>query len=129
MFENPARTRIGKITQPSEIVCYMSSKKGVDVAAQVEIGADLTNDQRAAVEDVINKYADVFAANPKKPNRVKVTHHVDTGSEQPIAYKNRRIPNAWQAEVDEQVTEMLKNDIIRPSCSAWNAPILLVKKG
>ena len=65
MFENPARTRIGKITQPSEIVCYMSSKKGVDVAAQVEIGADLTNDQRAAVEDVINKYADVFAANPK----------------------------------------------------------------
>ena len=42
--------------------------------------------------------------------------------------KPRRVPLAWEKEIDNQVQEMFKNDIIRKSSSPWNAPILLVKK-
>ena len=46
----------------------------------------------------------------------------------PVHGKARRIPAAWEDEVNSQVQEMLKHDIIRPSCSPWNSPLLLVKK-
>ena len=46
----------------------------------------------------------------------------------PVNNKPRRLPKAWEPEIDQQITEMLENDIIRPSCSLWNAPIILVKK-
>ena len=39
-----------------------------------------------------------------------------------------RIPRAYEDEVNRQVDEMLKNGIIRPPASPWNAPVILVKK-
>ena len=42
--------------------------------------------------------------------------------------KTRRVPVAWEKEIDEQVKEMYKNDIIRKSSSPWKALMLLVKK-
>ena len=38
------------------------------------------------------------------------------------------MPVAWEDEVNSQVKQMLKHDIIRPSKSPWNSPLLLVKK-
>ena len=58
----------------------------------------------------------------------EVEHRIVTGDSLPIYIKPRRIPVAWEDEVDKQVKEMLDNKIIRPSCSPWNAPIIMVKK-
>ena len=55
-------------------------------------------------------------------------HRIITEGALPVKQKVRRIPAAWEDEVNTQVTEMLKNDIIRPSVSPWNSLLLLVQK-
>ena len=74
-------------------------------------------------------FSDVFASNPRKPSLVKtMEHRIITGDAQPVRQKPRRIPQAWNSEVNDQIQEMLENDIIPPSSSPWNVPIILVKK-
>ena len=55
-------------------------------------------------------------------------HRIITDDTQPIRKKPYRIPYAWNHEVNTQVQQMLDNDIIRPSSSPWNSPVILVKK-
>ena len=55
-------------------------------------------------------------------------HRIITSNAQPVHWKPYRIPYAWHPEVDKQIQEMSNNNIIQPSSSPWNAPILLVKK-
>ena len=71
----------------------------------------------------------MFAVDPKKPKRTHtMEHRIDTGDALPVKFKQRRVPVAYEDEINRQVDEMLRNDIIRPSCSPWNAPLLLVGK-
>ena len=57
-----------------------------------------------------------------------VTHEIDTGQSRPVFRKPYQIPYAYTEEFEKQIGEMLENDIIRPSKSPWNAPVILVKK-
>jgi hypothetical protein len=45
-----------------------------------------------------------------------------------ITLRNYRIPEAQQKEVKEQITQMLKDEIIVPSKSEWNFPIIIIPK-
>jgi hypothetical protein len=45
-----------------------------------------------------------------------------------ITLKNYRLPEPQQIEIKRQVTEMSEDDIITPSNSGWNFPILAVPK-
>jgi hypothetical protein len=46
----------------------------------------------------------------------------------PIKPLPRRLPNALRPVVEEQVSEMLENQVIKPSNSPWASPIVLVRK-
>ena len=66
--------------------------------------------------------------NPKKPQLNKILEHrINTQEALPQFQKPYRIPRAYEKEVNYQISEML-DDIIRPSSSLWNAPVILVKK-
>jgi hypothetical protein len=45
-----------------------------------------------------------------------------------ITLKNYRLPEARQQEIKRQVAEMLDDDIMTPSNSGWNFPLLVPKK-
>ena len=45
-----------------------------------------------------------------------------------ITLRNYRIPEHYQEEVDTQIQKMLRDEIIQPSQSPWNFPILVVPK-
>jgi hypothetical protein len=45
-----------------------------------------------------------------------------------ITFKNYRLPEAQQQETKRQVTQMLEDDVITPSSSGWNFPLLVVPK-
>ena len=131
--ELQCRTRLGKITKPCEILNSIPEsrvhKMNKDVTKDVHIDNTLPDSEKRLITELVNAYQDVFAINPKKPNRVNVLEHkIITDAENPVFQKPRKIPNAWAKEVDTQVTEMLRNHIIRPSSSPWNSPLLLVKK-
>ena len=49
-------------------------------------------------------------------------------SDEPVYVKNYRTPHAMKNEIDSQIGKLLKNDLIEPSCSEYNSPILLVPK-
>ena len=99
------------------------------VESQLQLGSSLSDKERQVIEKLIHSYEDVFASNPKKPRRLKsMQHEIETGEAKPVYVKPRRIPEAWKQEVNQQVKEMIENDIISPSSSPWNSPILLTRK-
>ena len=88
----------------------------------------MSSTEQAQIKELVLKYSDVFAENPKKPKATITEHRIITENAMPVHQKPRRIPLAWENEVHVQLQEMLDNDIIRPSTSPWNSPIILVKK-
>ena len=127
------RTIVGSLHKAADIVCSINHESNKQKVFQhlegVTIGENLTNSQQRRMNELIEKYQDVFATNPKKPKQTTtMEHRIDTGDALPVKFKQRRNPIAFEGEIEQQIDEMLQNDIIRPSCSPWNAPLLLVGK-
>ena len=88
----------------------------VGVVDKITVADSLELEQKKEVESLLKEYADIFASNPKKLRRVNtLQHQIITDESQPVFNKPRKIPNAWQREVEKQIGEMAENDIIRPS--------------
>lgn len=49
-------------------------------------------------------------------------------TQQPIKIRPYRLPEAQRNEINKQVQSMLDQDVIEPSTSPWNSPLLLVAK-
>ena len=95
----------------------------------LQMGASLSNGGKIKLQTLITSYGEVFAVDPKKPRLNNIMKHsIDTQNSLPQFRKPYRIPRAYEDEVNRQLDEMLKNKIIRPSASPWNAPVILVKK-
>lgn len=131
------RQIVGHLENPDEIIAHVDLNR-VDrtnqdtikeIKESVKKSSNLTQSQQEKLTDLLMEYKDIFASDPKNPSRTDVVEHeIETGTNRPVYIKPRRIPLAWESEVNHQVEEMLSNHIIRPSKSPWNAPILLVKK-
>ncbi|OXA41965.1 Transposon Ty3-G Gag-Pol polyprotein [Folsomia candida] len=100
--------------------------------SQININPDLTDDQRERLSKLLMGYSDVFswddshrAYQGPMPVGVKLA---DVGDATPIAVKPYPRSFAEQQFIDEQVQILLDKKIIRPSCSPWAAPVVLVKK-
>ena len=79
---------------------------------------------------MLKKHWKAFALSMKEIGRTDIIKHViDTGDSKPVYVRPRRYDEQDQKIIDEQVKEMLEADIIKPSISPYNAPILLVRKG
>ena len=77
----------------------------------------------------MNNYCDLFAYNPKPPKEcLGVTHEIILSEDRVCVDRVNRIPNKFTETVAEQVQEMLDNNIIRNSSSAYNSNPLLVNK-
>ena len=57
-----------------------------------------------------------------------IKHKINVGDATPIKQPPYRVPLAKQRLIDEEVEKLLVKEIIRPSCSPWSSPIVLVSK-
>ena len=126
-----SRTKIGTLHPSSDVIAKIDSRygEGRTELQPNQIGSSFIENDRVKLLDLITEFEDVFVVNPKKPRLNKILEHrIITQDALPQFQKPYRIPRAYEKEVNYQISEMLDNDIIRPSSSPWNAPVILVKK-
>lgn len=80
--------------------------------------------------DLIREFNDIFYVEGDKVTFTNAAQHEITlkPGTKPIFIKQYRVPQSLIPEMNKQIDELLENDIIEPSNSNWNSPILLVPK-
>lgn len=81
------------------------------------------------LKKLCSEYSDVFALKTDKMSvnnfytqKLRITDH------EPVCIKNYRLPQAHKEEINKQVKKLLEDDLIEPSCSNFNSPLILVPK-
>lgn len=90
----------------------------------------LQKDEKISIENICAKYADIFHLPGEKltvtnvyKQSIKLKDNVT-----PSYRKQYRIPFAHKNELQKQIDNMLKNNIIEEASSEWSSPLLLVPK-
>ena len=100
-----------------------------EVEKSWHINPDLTAAKRDQIMELIERYPNLFASNPRAPREcLAVSHDIRSRTNQTVRCKVRRLPMKWADNINEQVTEMVDNGIIVPSNSPYNSSPLLVKR-
>ncbi|UYV82272.1 hypothetical protein LAZ67_21001524 [Cordylochernes scorpioides] len=91
-----------------------------------EINKNLSPKEQEDLKQILIKYADLFSPRLGRTNLAK--HRIDTEDAKPIKHKPYRVSPKERDIIKDQIDEMLKEGIIRPSSSPWSFPVILVKK-
>lgn len=75
------------------------------------------------------EYTDIFAL-PEDPMTVNnfYKQKLRSKNDTPVYAKNYRLPKIQRAEIDTQVSKLLKNNLIEPSTSSFNSPLISIPK-
>ena len=94
------------------------------------IGRDLNRAQRNQLIELLQEYDDVFVNKDGKLGNCGVLQHeINISNEhKPIRQRPYKIGNKQKQVLENMVNDMLNQEIIEPSTSAWAAPCLLVSK-
>ena len=90
---------------------------------------ELTTEQDQALNQLLNEYEDIFAAELHELGRVnQVQHIIDTGNERPIRQRAYRATLPDQQFISEEIQKMVNAGIARPSTSPWTSPIVVATR-
>ena len=120
-----ARARAAKQEEEYEVA-------SINTMERIQMGEELQPRETAALEQLVDEYSHIFTQYPKRPGRCQLNecHSIETGVAPPQRMRPKRIPLHWEAEIAEQLEEMLSANppICRPSKSPWSSDVILVKK-
>ena len=94
------------------------------------INPDFTMEECSQLRKLIEEFPNLFADDPKRPSRIKIedAHCLELERNSPVRTRPKRLPPSWEEEVTQQVEEMCRNGICRPSKSPWASDVVLVRK-
>lgn len=96
-----------------------------DILSQI----DVEKEYAIPVKKLLEGYIDMLATTTTELGSSDVIKHkIDTQGEMPIRQRPYRATPKQKEEINRQVSDMLKAEIIRPSNSPWAAPVILVEK-
>ena len=78
----------------------------------------------------MRRYDDVLAVSFEEIKGARMTykHSIDTGDSAPVKQAPYHLPPHYKQWVQEEIQQMLKSGIIRPSRSPWASPIVIIPK-
>lgn len=89
----------------------------------------LTPEDEEIIMDIANDHPNLFADPDRKLTFSTVVQaEINTKDDSPVYCKSYPYPMALKPEIDRQIEELLRDGIIRPSRSAYNAPVWIVPK-
>jgi len=92
----------------------------------------LNDEDRVSLVKICEEYHDIYHFSGDTLTCTTAAEHaISTHTIDPsmaITIKSYRIPKINKEEVRRQIEQMLKDDIIQPSTSPWNSPILVIPK-
>lgn len=90
----------------------------------------LTEIEKNSLKPILQQYNDIFYLKDDIFSFAKgVTHKINIlENSAPINQKNYRLPQAHKEAINKEVVKMLEDDVIIPSKSPWNSPLLVVPK-
>jgi len=90
----------------------------------------LNSEEKGTIKGICEDFCDIFhLEDDKLTYTTAVAHEIATKVDSaPVNVRPYRLPEKHKKEVNSQITRMLDDDIIRPSSSQWNAPLLVVPK-
>jgi hypothetical protein len=101
-----------------------------DPVEETTLGTDetLTALQKKELVILLREFREVFASPGNMGCALGVTHTIPLTVDTPVTCPQRRVPVQWRDEVEMEVQRLLDRGIIRPSNSAYAAPICPVRK-
>lgn len=126
-----------KVISSSEFEVYEKPPNNLNLFDTSKLKFDLSKlrlnhlnpEEKKEITKIIKSYSDIFH-NDNQPltftNTIK--HQIKLKDDTPIHSKTYRYPYIHKEEVNKQISKMLEQGIIRPSQSAFSAPIWIVPK-
>ena len=90
--------------------------------------ADLTEDQRDQLQNLLSEFSDVFSTPEGSLGRTNVVKHFIHIEGRPTRQPSRRLPEVLKPVVNSEVDKMLSQGVIQQSSSPWSSPIVMVQK-
>ena len=84
--------------------------------------------KKKELEALLAKFQDVFTGKGFKFGNTPVIEHEIPTKGLPIQQPYRRQNPEVRIQEQEQLKDMLEQEIVRPSCSPWASPVVVVKK-
>lgn len=95
-----------------------------------QLNLDNTPDEcKSRLLNLCNKYNNIFALESDSLTCNNFYEQkINLSDPSPVYIKNYRTPESQRIEIDRQIEKMMSDEIIEPSVSPYNSPILLVPK-
>lgn len=93
------------------------------------INPNVPSEAKSDLFKLINEFQDIFSLpSDKMTVNNFYQQKLRISDDSPVYIKNYRTPFAQRDEINSQVNKLLDSDLIEPSCSQYNSPVLLVPK-
>ena len=89
---------------------------------------NLTPPQTKQLQQLLFQCVDLFVSPGGPLGCTNVVRHAIQTSGSPIQQPMCHLPVALKETMDSQVETMLQQNVMRPSCSPWSSPVVMVKK-
>lgn len=120
---------IAEVTHLNPLGTTSDELPTADFRPPVEIDQELSNTQKDALLSLVHEFSDCFATTSKVRRTPVAKHRIITDeSARPVRQHPYRVSPKEREAIKNQVDEMLGDDVIQPSQSAWASPVVLVRK-
>ena len=130
-IHNTAQVNIIKTSQNTKSVNTQSKTVNTQQKLSFDLSnSDLNAKQKQELTQFLHKNRDIFASGYHELGQCNTyLHKIETDpNSKPVKMPFYRTTPSNHSEINRQVEDLLKNDIIQESNSEWHSPCLLVKK-